>query len=294
MLLKLGGSIITYKGEDSFLDHSWDETRRTYRIREHIIREIGRELKPFTDNGVVIIHGGGTHGHRTVLRWRSGVARGSEAKMAWEVKWRMEQLTERILHILGREGLPVVSVSPSDLTISNGGEIERFDPSPIQELIERGNIPVLRGDLIPDINGGWSVVSGDDLMVRLSEIGGTGLIRKPEKCIMMMKENGFYSSYGTSKQTLVKSIDDEKFHDNHTKWSRGRSGNEDVTGGIHRKLISCHRIASNGIDAYMIGGRPKNLTSLLAGEEVGTRFPSFRGNADCHLGLCVREGGANK
>ncbi len=294
MLLKLGGSIVTYKGEDSFLDHSWNETRRSYRIREHMIGEIGRELKRHSDNEAVIVHGGGTHGHRTVLRWRSGVVKGSEAKMAWEVKWRMEQLTGRILYILGREGLPVVSVSPSDIMVSNGSDIERFDPSPIRELIERGNIPVLRGDLIPDINGGWSVVSGDDLMVRLSELGDAGLIRKPEKCIMIMKENGFYSSYGTRKQALVRSIDHEMFHKNYTKWSRRRHGNEDATGGIHRKLISCHRIASNGMDAYMIGGSAKNLSSLLSGEGAGTRFPSFRGGVDCNFGQCVREGGTRK
>ena len=294
MILKLGGSIVTYKEEDSFLGHCWDETRRTYRIREHVISEIGRELRSFKDDGIIIVHGGGTHGHRTVLRWRSGVVKGPEAKMAWEVKWRMEQLTGRILYLLGKEGLPVISVSPSDIMVSNGGEIERFDPSPIRELIKRGNIPVLRGDLIPDVNGGWSVVSGDDLCVRLSDIGGSGLIQRPTKCIMMMRENGFYSSYKTRKQALVKSIDVEKFHNYYTRWSRKRSGNEDVTGGIHRKLISCHRIASNGTDAYMIGGSAENLTSLLAGEDIGTRFPSFRGDVDCHFGLCVREGGTKK
>ena len=290
-IVKLGGSLITYKGSDVKPPYCWNETSWSYRLKENRIREIGRALQGNKDKGLVLVHGGGTHGHRTVLRWRMGVAKGSEPMTAWEIKWRMEQLTESILRILGRERLPVISVSPSDIILSSSGSIISMDLEPIKRVLDRGGIPVLRGDLVPDEAGGWSVVSGDEISVRLCSHAPSGGLGKVSRVIMCMEEEGFMVPDGKGKKTLAQRISPDRVHSDWESWNEmmeGECGGTDVSGGILGKVLSCHRIAATGTEARIIGGDiGRNLAQALAGSDIGTLFVPFQGDQSCLRGSCL-------
>ncbi|MGA1848673.1 MAG: hypothetical protein ACMUHB_04960 [Thermoplasmatota archaeon] len=289
-LIKLGGSIVTYKGSDTKPPFRWDETSLSYRVREDRLREISDVLKEHLDQGLVLVHGGGTHGHRTVLRWRNGVDRVSENLMAWEVKWRMLQLTEEITRVLGRGRIPVIPVSPSDVMTMSDGGISSFDSSPISRILERDCVPLLRGDLAPVETGGWSVISGDEIMVRLAMEASQNKLPGITRAVMCMDVEGFFDSYGSPQSRIIDRIDDRSFHSNISRWTEKgppNSGKGDVSGGILGKVISCHRISSLGIQAYMIGGDLRStLSSVLSGEGGGTVFPPFQGGPECVDGNC--------
>ncbi|MGA1819842.1 MAG: isopentenyl phosphate kinase [Thermoplasmatota archaeon] len=291
-IIKLGGSLITYKGSDTGPPYRWNETNVRYRIKEAVIRETARVISPHSKEGIVLIHGGGTHGHRTVKRWEKGVVKGGEAKRIWEVKWRMLQLTETVVRTLGEEGINAVAVSPSDVIRLSGRSISSFDDSAVREVLRAGCVPVLRGDLVPDDQtGGWSVVSGDEIMVELVRKGIHGSLPAASAAIMCLDIEGFYRNLGGSDQELLAEIGPDDFHRSLPGWRfKISSGEEkgDVSGGVLRKVEACHRIAAMQCNAWMTGGRIKgSLDRILNGERSGTLFRAFQGPQECILGKCL-------
>ncbi|MGA1872421.1 MAG: hypothetical protein ACMUHY_02005 [Thermoplasmatota archaeon] len=291
IVVKLGGSLITYKGSDSLPPYRWNEISIRYRIKENSIKSAAALLGPFSSDRIVIIHGGGTHGHRTVKRWSSGVVKGDEPRRIWEVKWRMLQLTESVVRILGQKGLPAVSVSPSDILRVRKGSIDRFDPSSIREILEAGCVPVLRGDLAADTEGGWSVVSGDEIMVELVKKGIEGTLPRSEKAIMCLDIEGFYEDLGGEGEKVHDEITRDLYHRNMPLWRSDIPTGEtkgDVTGGILRKVSACHRIAAMECDAWLTGGDlDSSLGPILQGGHSGTLFRGFKGTSECIEGSCL-------
>jgi isopentenyl phosphate kinase len=293
-IIKLGGSIVTYKGADSGPPYRWKESTLHYRVKDNDIRTISRILRKHSEEKFILVHGGGTHGHRTVKRWNTGAAKGKECLKIWEVKWRMLQLTERIIHIMGEEKVPVVSVSPSDIMELDGRSIVSMNLEVIQNLVKDGCIPILKGDLAVDINGGWSIVSGDEIMVELVRKGSRGDLEQIDTAVMCMDINGFYDELGGSGENLLKDIGPKEYHENIAKWRSmisSSSKNKDASGGVLRKVESCHRIASMGCEAWMIGGLLENsLSNVLDGKHSGTRFKAFQGSDECQRGECGQIG----
>jgi isopentenyl phosphate kinase len=275
ILIKLGGSFITYKRDDCCPPYKRNETQLRYRVKENEIRAVGKILRSFKDDRILMVHGGGTHGHRTVIRWREGAARGSDPMMAWEVKWRMDQLTGVIVKVMGEEKVPVIPVPTSDIVFSDDGDILELSFVPLRRMMERDCTPLIRGDLVPDVRGGWSVVSGDDLIRHICSAGSLEL-EPVSKVIMIMDNDGFMNPVTGD---LIKEIDNRTFLTNRGKWEEFlQKGNGDVSGGIWGKVLVCKSISDMGIETYLIGGDIKtSLPLALNGEEIGTRFPATLG-----------------
>jgi isopentenyl phosphate kinase len=289
-IIKIGGSIITYKRSDSAPPYRWKESNLHYRIKDNSIRSIAEVIGNYVENGLILVHGGGTHGHRTVKRWETGAAKGKECQRVWEVKWRMLQLTERIVHIMGEMKVPVVAISPSDIIELDGRSIKKFNPEPIQKLLDHKCIPMLRGDLAPNSEGGWSVVSGDEIMVELVRKGTMNELPRIRSAVMCLDIDGFYRGLGEPDQELLGSVGPDDYHSSFSEWKENiRSSKEkgDVSGGVLRKVEACHRIAAMGTNSWMIGGRiDVSLSKVLSGESSGTLFKGFNGNQNCIDGKC--------
>jgi isopentenyl phosphate kinase len=188
----------------------------------------------------------------------------------------------------------VVSVSPSDILKLEGRSIIKMNIEPIKDLVNDGCIPLLRGDLAIDIKGGWSIVSGDEIMIELVRKGTTDELERIDTAVMCLDIDGFYERLGESDQNLLKEIGPEKYHQNIAKW-RSRillsSDNKDASGGVIRKVESCHRIASMGCDAWMIGGSMDvSFSMVLNGGDTGTKFVAFNGTEECQKGICGQKG----
>jgi isopentenyl phosphate kinase len=269
LIVKLGGSFITYKKEDSRPPYSPNEIKLSYRIREDKIRALGRTLKEVQDD-IILVHGGGTHGHRTVTRWKNGLVKGPEEMMAWEVRWRMDQLSNTIVQILGECKLPVISLPTSNVAISDQGDIKELFIERISHILERNCVPILRGDLVPDINGKWNVISGDTLIKKLCEVGNLE-DREIKRVIMLMGEDGFNDP---ENGKIIKEINSGMFNARKEKWRNKLSLDQgDVTKGIWGKVQDCREIADRGIEVFLTGGDiEENMRSIISGKKAGTRF----------------------
>lgn len=270
MIIKLGGSSITYKKDDSLPPYDSNELRRNYRIKENVVRTVGKQISGFDRENLILVHGGGTHGHRTVTRWKKEKARGTEPMMAWEVRWRMDQLSNVIVKVLGEEKVPSISVPTSNVVLSDQGEVLELHMPPLRRIMERGCVPVLRGDMVPDVNGGWSVVSGDTLIKELCRRGKEEL-EPVSKAVMIMDEEGFLDP---DTGELVESIDPYTFQTNSHRWEKALTVNEgDVSGGIWGKVKVCRSMAEMGVETFMIGvNEAFRLKEVMDGGRAGTRF----------------------
>lgn len=271
ILIKLGGSFITYKKDDCAPPYRCNELSLHYRIREDRLHQVARVMKEHLDEKFILIHGGGTHGHRTVTRYRKLDLRAKDNLRAWEIKWRMEQLTLAISSVMGCEKVPTISIPPGDIMKSDNGSIVDLYPEPLEELLNRDCVPVLRGDLVPDINGGWSVVSGDTIIEEICKKGfSNGII--PSKVIMMMDVEGFMDP---DSGKLIGEINSGRFESMKERWESAlKSDTGDVSGGIWGKVSTMKRIADLGVEGFIIGKDAKgSLEKVLQGGRAGTRFP---------------------
>ena len=291
LVLKLGGSYITYKRMDASVPLKETEISRIYPVKHSLIRRLGSILKEQCSDDIIIVHGGGTHGHRTVRRWREIAPKHDARMMAWEVRYRMDQLTEQVMRALGEAGLPVYPVDPPDVILAKGGCIDSFDATPLLRLLERGMVPVMRGDLVPDVEKGWSVVSGDDIMVRLADLSMTEVLPGIDRAVMCMEASGFYPK-AEGSESLLKSIDRDIFHSSYADWtSRREYVDKDESGGIYGKMMCAHMISARGIRTHLIGDDPSSLFSILSSGRAGTEFVPFEGDESCRMGTCAGEKG---
>ena len=295
IIIKLGGSLITYKSSDSDIPLRWNEKKMNYRTRDDKIRLVGRAISDCYEGDMIMIHGGGTHGHRTVTRWREGIARGSDKMKPWEVRWRMSQLTERILNITGEVGIPTIEISPLDVFTTNGKSITTSNPTPIIQALERRTVPLLRGDLVVDEGGGWNVLSGDDQAIELAKCSRDQILPEIDRMIMCLDVTGLMETRN-GETRVIKEVSESDFHGDLFKklagWEKGSEKSVDVSGGIITKTVSAHMIAAMGCPVNIIGGEnvDEDLRRILEGKEAGTLFLPFKGSSKCKKGKCIERG----
>jgi isopentenyl phosphate kinase len=266
LVVKLGGSYITYKRGYSSIRFERDETHRSYPVKGNVLAGCAKTLRGYMKGGLIIVHGGGIHGHRTVMRWREGIAKGPQHMMPWEVRRRMDELTAAVVSALGKGGIPAFPVPPGNIMNADSSSISDIDLTPINSVLERGMVPVMRGDIVPDISGGWSVVSGDELIARLGTFSHLSQLPPIERVIMLMEADGFFMDGPYAPESRLSRIDDDMFHARYGEWADvGRNPISDVSGGIIKKICTAHRIAANGISVSLIGGNPTRIDSVMAG-----------------------------
>lgn len=291
LVVKLGGSYITHKRGYSSIRFERNEIRRRYPVKCDVLAGCAKVLRKHLRGGLIIVHGGGVHGHRTVMRWREGVAKGPEVMMPWEVRLRMDELTSEVVATMGRCGIPAFPVPPGNIMRADSGFVSDIDLTPISSALERGMVPILRGDLVPDIGSGWSVVSGDDIIARLATFSNGSQLPRMERVIMLMEAEGFFTEGPSAPESRICRIDHESFHRRYDEWvGVGANISNDVSGGIMKKLRTAHVIAANGIPVNLIGGDPSRIDSAIAGEDVGTTFLPFDGKIECLMGQCIHPG----
>ena len=255
MIVKLGGSVITDK-------------RRKFVVRRGVLRRLARELGA-ANCPLVIVHGGGSFGHPLASKY--GLAkgfRGVEQLIGFALTHRaMERLNAHVVDALHRAKIPAVSVQPSACVVVEDGRIKSAELTPLRKLLELGLVPVLYGDVVPDMGKGMSILSGDQLVAKLSRELGV------KRVILGVDVNGVYTVDPKidKKAVLIEEI-------NPSRWSsiekRSKRGAEvDVTGGMANKVRELLKLVGFGVEAEIVNAmRPGTLERAISGERgLGTR-----------------------
>ncbi len=256
-VLKLGGSVVTDKS-------------KPYSIRKDVLRRIAGELKPYLElnNKLVIVHGGGSHGHHIVNLYRRK-NRIEDEHYYSKVTIIMNELSLKISHYLSIEGIPVVILPTHALfKLNENNELEVYSLNVIVEHLEQNIVPILYGDVVLSKKG-FPVLSGDDISWYLA------CKLRAQKLLFATSVNGIYSG-PIGESPIIEQID-----------CRGKNMDEilnkiyvvrdkssiDVTGGIINKIVAAKKYGCKNLDVIIFNGLVEdNIRKVLLGEKIpGTK-----------------------
>lgn len=248
ILVKLGGSVITDK-------------KKLCTFKKETAKRLAKEIKE-SGKKVILVHGAGSFGH--ILAKKYGIGEGfknrKQIKAIAEVQRDVKTLNLKILNLLIEAGINAISLPPSSVAYFKNKKLEKMNINLFEKYLALGFTPITFGDIVLDLETGFSICSGDDLMVELSRK------LKPEKAIFVTDEDGIYSQNPkiNKNAVLLKNIDAKNYLS-----IKFQKNVDDVTGGMFGKIETAIKISKFGIDCYIINGEKEGrLKNALIGKDI--------------------------
>lgn len=256
LIVKLGGSVITDK-------------RKRLAVRLAVIKRLAGELAS-VKGPLIVVHGGGSFGHPMAEKY--GLAGGykSERQLrGFSLTHRaMEKLNAHVVEALQREGVPAVAVQPSACAVVRKGKLVSMELTPVRKMLELGLVPILYGDVVPDLDQGISILSGDKILVHLARQLGA------KRVILGVDVEGVCTADPKVRKEaeLVPVITPGNWPE--VRGLMGRVGAPDVTGGMAGKITELLGLAEQGVEVEVVNAtRPRVLKRAALGERgLGTRI----------------------
>jgi isopentenyl phosphate kinase len=210
MILKIGGSVLTDKGDEETLSEHFDDVVRTVAEANH--------------DDLILVHGAGSFGHPHAAR--HGLDDGGH-NGAHETHAAVVRLNRRVVDALNERGVDALPVHPLSCAWRDGAL--GFEKLPTRILRNEGFVPVLHGDVVAETGSGVSVLSGDEIAVELAEA-------RRDEVGMCTSAGGVLDEEG-NRLERVSSVEEITELDEEVA---------DVTGGITGKVESLLSLPSGG------------------------------------------------
>lgn len=199
-------------------------------------------------------------------RLQEGIEPGDSHRLAKMSRVHMDvrDLNLRVMDGLLRNGISPFSIPPWAVASFSSAQVKSFDSKPFQFLLEREIVPVSFGDIVPDDEMGFSICSGDLIMVALARHF------RPERAIFVADVDGIYDSDPKTNReaklidTLTKDV---------AKGVSGETAGGDVTGSMAGKMSRMLEIARHCENCIILNGNAAGrLERALKGEKtISTR-----------------------
>jgi isopentenyl phosphate kinase len=170
-------------------------------------------------------------------------------------------------------GVPVLTVQPSASAWCDGGQLVEMDVRPIREVLSRGLVPLIYGDVALDRKQGCTIVSTEQLFAYLARC------LQPTRVVLVGEVNGVYTGDPLANPDAVRipRITPSTFDG--LKGHLGGSHGVDVTGGMLAKVREMVDLVAQGHTerVHLVSGRREGtLRRVLLGAapEEGTVIES--------------------
>jgi len=253
LLVKLGGSVVTEKTH-----------LRT--PRSAAIRRLARELASLGEP-LLIVHGAGSYGHILASRHRlnEGGSTPPRRLAVAGVQADVRELDGLVVRALNRAGLAAIPIPPSAVLSLDDGRVSTMDLTPFLEFASMEFTPVTFGDVVRDVRRGFSVCSGDLLMLELARAF------QPERAVFAADVDGLFTV--DPKRRRAARLLETVGPDDLSRMEFSSSSRTDVTGSIEGKVRRMFEIADHTGECLIVNGNVKNrVRDALRGRHVvGTR-----------------------
>ena len=175
LILKIGGSSISNKRllAKALKSQSPDDIKVALAVNKQNIDRIAAEIGELYSSGIkkmIILTGVGSPGHFVVLQ--HGIHKGNSGNINQhlglvDAHIAVNLLRQTLLEAFVANKIPVVQLYASSIYESNKMRIIRGDTSNFERFIQNGIVPVISGDVVPDLSMGYSVLSGDQILLDL-------------------------------------------------------------------------------------------------------------------------------
>lgn len=240
LIIKIGGSVITKKGENKAIFEK--------EIVKKIIKQI-RDAKEKKDFNLILIHGAGSFAHPIAKKYNlsKGYINKESNKGYKLTKEALNKLSNLILSALEKENIKSKIIDSTNLITTSYGKIVDFNIQPIEKILEKGITPILYGNLAPDKNQTFSVVSGDKQATYLAKN------LNADKLIFISDVDGVYDKNPKtdSNSKHIPLITETNFQKIISSMSQHNEN--DVTGEMKGKLESIHEDLK-GVEVEIVNG----------------------------------------
>ncbi len=257
-ILKLGGSVITHKHQDSAA------LNRTH--LETLIAEIKRWLALRPEHRLVLITGAGSYGHPLAKRYALNAPSADKDPFGFlATTLSMRQMGLEVARLCHAQGVPVFPIAPSNLFTTEAGRISTGQIEAIPAALERGLVPLLWGDAVFDTAHRFRILSGDQIAGYLCE-------RLEIASLLFGTDvNGVYDDDPAANPSAVHIPCIEDANIQSVLGVLSSSRHVDVTGGMRGKIAEIYAIHLRPLRCTIFDARQDGLTyRALSGESVGT------------------------
>jgi isopentenyl phosphate kinase len=244
---------------------------KTLTARSRTIKRLAQEISRANVSPLILVHGGGSFGHPLAKRYRikEGYNRKASQLLGFaKTHDAMVALNKMLVDALIKEKIPAVAVSPSSFVVTKSGRIHGFPETTLTKLLSLGFVPVLFGDAVLDIDKGFTILSGDQLIAHLA-------IRfEAERIIIGVDVDGLYTDdpKANKKAKLLTHITLRELEKTAQQIEEAKVA--DVTGGMPRKVLELVPAVGKGINVFLVNAtKPNRLYKALKNEPVkGTQI----------------------
>jgi isopentenyl phosphate kinase len=226
-IIKLGGSIIT----DPALEGCFNK-KNTSRL--------ARELFPYR-RGCILIHGTGHIGKPPAIKYNyleSGILEKKNHLIALGIKDSIRQLNQKVVRELLVANIPAI---PLDILHFSGESINIKKyvllKNKLKQMVRNGLVPVFYGDILPQADGRFKVISSDFLTLLIAKI------IEPENVIFLTNVNGVYVNNidlnNQSGNEIIPYLTTESLNTLRTN----ENDHKDVSGGMRNKVETALKIS---------------------------------------------------
>jgi len=254
VVIKLGGSAITDKSK--------------FKVANTVLlKKIAGELVEARISApYLIVHGGGSFGHPVAKKYaiQKGFISPDQLEGFVETRIAMNQLNKLVIEAFAAVGLPVVSVAPVSCVITHNGRIQTFFTAPIMNLLKIGAIPVLFGDAVLDNKNGFTILSGDQLIVELA-----ARFHAP-RIVVGLTVDGLYKTDPDLDPTteFIEQLTISEI-DKGLESAQEVGTVDDVTGGMRKKIEELIPALEANIPVVLINlNEPKRLVEAIQGKKT--------------------------
>ena len=243
ILIKLGGSIITNKD-------------KPLSSRKKTIDRIASKLKSI-DEPFIIVHGGGSFGHYWSVKFDMHTKPAKyDLRGVAVVKNSMVELNKIILDSFLKNKMNPYCIPPTNFVFGNKPILKKIKE--IKQIAKSGLIPITYGDALWYGGGKSYILSGDKIMTILARI------LRPKLTVFVLNVDGLYSNY--KKKILIDEMKKQKLS--------FMKINNDVTGGMKRKVQEASKISKMGLKVFFTNGnKPERIiNSVKKNKFEGTLF----------------------
>jgi len=245
-IVKLGGSLITVKD-------------KPFTLRGDVLERIGSELSGL-EEFLILVHGGGSYAHPVAKKYSvsEGYRDEEHLKGFMETSIAVRRLNLEVVERLVAGGLRCIGIPSSTIFSTSSGKILTCSLEPIFLSHRVKLAPVTCGDVVFDRELGFTVLSGDVIASYLA------IRLKAKRLIYAIDLDGIYVRDRITGEVKVA----EELKPGMKLEPLGKI-EEDVTGGIVRKLEEGFRAAEKGVEVMIINGLVKDrMRDAVLGKRV--------------------------
>lgn len=231
ILIKLGGSIITRKGKNP--------------INLFAIRKIARQLAGLKGK-IIVVHGTGHIGKPPALKYgytKTKSLPSASVRTALKIRKDITQLNTAVTNSLNDLNIPALSI---ENTHFYGYFNRQWNTKGVKQIIDTLTnnkvVPVFYGNFLPVENGGYRVLSSDELVLAIARLV------KPEKVIFLSDVDGVLDP----DNKLIPVFKEGMFHD--LKYSVN-----DVSGGMKVKVKTALQLKHYCGECFIVNGTKKGI-----------------------------------